>query len=557
MRIRSSKSELLVKHAMSMNQEAMTELLSASDDKSVNEEDEEDLPHKILRIIQNSLPELYEQEETLEDLISLPKSALIKLFKSDRSCASEMMFFNILTRIAYANYPIPKLYPPGLCRLNKSSVDGTQNEEHHVTINELEEEKFEEEDEEEEKEYKYKPADETKRKSHGIRFNVKSEDGKSDSDEEEEKSLKLETISERTHSICHGDPKRYVKELIPYVRLALINRTDLITVIRESRYFTDDAIFEALIFQDVPYKIGNKNEKRFRRRGVKIDFDYVHDNIEVSYVNVGKNSSTFLKRNRKTEFNESRYVTATHSEALPLHGVHYIEIKIFPSRNQNVTNKVFVGLCNPNDTNNLEDTFKDKNALMFYTYDLNFWSNGSQLSASYINRCIRLRNSLESGDILRVAVDFRLAKNFQSFWKELEENTSQNHEPRNIANEEHGIRFRSRENLSLILGGGNEPIFFSSPCKLYYAINNSEFSEGVDINLMSLETAPIHFAISLLEVGQQVESSRCVYFDSMEHIPHEPFLLEKHEYNIRHTDRANSISHLNVINNTSENLNSA
>lgn len=85
MRIRSSKSELCVKHAMSLNQETMTELLSASDERSVNEDDEEDLPHKILRKIQSSLPELYEHEEILEDLIRLPKSALVKLFKSDRT----------------------------------------------------------------------------------------------------------------------------------------------------------------------------------------------------------------------------------------------------------------------------------------------------------------------------------------------------------------------------------------------------------------------------------------------------------------------------------------
>jgi len=174
----------------------------------------------------------------------------------------------------------------------------------------------------------------------------------------------------------------------------------------------------------------------------------------------------------------------------------------------------------------LEDTFKDKNALMFYTYNCSFWSSGSQLS-SFIGRSNRLKYSLDSGDILRIAIDFRLAKSFKPFWKEIEENTSQNNDQRNIfpqpqnvnifnrnlqnqisTNEEHGIRFRSRDNLSLFLGSGNDPIFFSSPCKMYYSINNSEMSEGVDINLMSLETAPIHFSIALSELDQQVESSR-------------------------------------------------
>jgi hypothetical protein len=369
--------------------------------------------------------------------------------------------------------------------------------------------------------------------------------------------------------------------MIPFVRLALINRCELITLIRESNYFTYDDIFEALIYQEVPERIENPNEKKFRRRGFKVDFDQCHSDIEIIHKNSGKKSSTIFKRINKSEMNENRYVTATHSDPLPLHGIHYFEIKLLPSPNQNITSKVFVGLCNPNETNNLEDTFKDKNSLMFYTYNLSFWSNGSQLSSSYINRCIRLKNSLESGDVLRIAVDFRLAKSFQSFWKEMEENTSQNNDQRNIfpqsqnlnifnrglhnqtsSNEEHGIRFRSRDNLSLFLGSGSEPIFFSSPCKLYYGINNSEFSEGVDINLMSLDTAPIHFAISLSDLNQQVECSRSVYFDSIDNIPNKPFLLEPGEtgsrgdHHIRKTERSHSNSHLGVVND-SEPVNSA
>mmetsp|Transcript_32429 Transcript_32429/g.31827 ORF Transcript_32429/g.31827 Transcript_32429/m.31827 type:complete len:164 (+) Transcript_32429:1394-1885(+) len=163
---------------------------------------------------------------------------------------------------------------------------------------------------------------------------------------------------------------------------------------------------------------------------------------------------------------------------------------------------------------------------MFYTYNCSFWSSGTQLS-SLLSRSNRLKYTLDSGDILRIAIDFRQARSFQPFWKEMDENTSQNNEQRNIfpqpqnasifnrnlqnqinSNEEHGIRFRSRDNLSLFLGSENEPIFFSSPCKLYYAINNSEMSDGVDINLMSIDSAPIHFAISLCELNQQVESSR-------------------------------------------------
>lgn len=41
--LRSSKSELLVHKGLSLKNEVMTELLSASDEKSVIEDDEEDL----------------------------------------------------------------------------------------------------------------------------------------------------------------------------------------------------------------------------------------------------------------------------------------------------------------------------------------------------------------------------------------------------------------------------------------------------------------------------------------------------------------------------------
>jgi len=341
-----------VKQAVSLKAETMTELLSQSDDRSANEDDEEDLPHKILRKIQNSLPELYENDKILEDLIQLPLSALIMIFKSDRSCATEKIFFNILTKIAQLECPIPKLNPIGLYRMNKSSIDGTQNDYADIAINELEEEKLEEEEdeteeenneneeEEEEKEVITNPC--LKKKPTKISFNIKSDVYQSDM--EEEKSLKMETISERSQSVCPYDSRQYIKDLIPHIRLALINRSELITIIRESRYFSDDDIFEALIFQDVPDRIRNPHEKKFRRRGVKIDFDCIHQDIEVVNENNGRKSSTILKRIQKSGMNENRYVTATHSDPLPLHGIHYFEIKLHPSPNQNITSKIFVGL---------------------------------------------------------------------------------------------------------------------------------------------------------------------------------------------------------------------
>ena len=47
-----SKTELLVRHVISLNQEVLTEDLSALDDKSVIEDDENNLPNKLINKIQ-------------------------------------------------------------------------------------------------------------------------------------------------------------------------------------------------------------------------------------------------------------------------------------------------------------------------------------------------------------------------------------------------------------------------------------------------------------------------------------------------------------------------
>lgn len=294
-------------------------------------------------MVQNCLPELYENSESLEDLIHLPRSALIKIFQSDRSCASEMIFFEILSKISQQNNNIPQklysLYP----KINKSSVD-TQ-EDRHITINELEEEKFEEDDEEEEHLNKNdKKINKTSEADKEDDEEGEEDDSECKSQDEEEKSLKLDIISERTEPLYQVDTRKCINDLIPHVRLSLINRKELITKIRDSKYFADDSIFEALIFQEFPERLNNKSLKKNRRRGFKVEFDLVHENIEVKPNPVDKRISMLLKRVQKSETNESRYVTATHSEPLPLHGLHYFEIMILPSENQNVANKIFVGL---------------------------------------------------------------------------------------------------------------------------------------------------------------------------------------------------------------------
>lgn len=71
-------------------------------------------------------------------------------------------------------------------------------------------------------------------------------------------------------------------------------------------------------------------------------------------------------------------------------------------------------------------------------------------------------------------------------------------------------------------------MFFNSPCKFHFAFNNSEFHEGIDLNLMNLNESPIHLCVSLPEhKGVEVVMSRAVYFCDWDLIPKEPFLLNK------------------------------
>ena len=167
----------------------------------------------------NNLPEIYEKDETLDELIKLPKSALLMIFKSDKSWAPELTFFGILIKIANMYGPIPKCYPLSLNKFNRSSVDGTCNDDNHITINELEEEKEEEEDI---VDTRAKQVQDLNKKELLDYSESKSE---GEEDNEEEKSCKLDaTISERSASWLQIDPKMSIKDLIPHVRLSLINR---------------------------------------------------------------------------------------------------------------------------------------------------------------------------------------------------------------------------------------------------------------------------------------------------------------------------------------------
>ena len=83
-----------------------------------------------------------------------------------------------------------------------------------------------------------------------------------------------------------------------------------------------------------------------------------------------------------------------------------------------------------------------------------------------------------------------------------------------------------RENINLLLNANNEVMFFNSPCKFHFAFNNSDFHEGVDLNLINLNEAPTNLCVSLPEhLGVEAQLSRAVYFCDWELIPKEPFLL--------------------------------
>lgn len=82
------------------------------------------------------------------------------------------------------------------------------------------------------------------------------------------------------------------------------------------------------------------------------------------------------------------------------------------------------------------------------------------------------------------------------------------------------MRLRGGQNhLDVFFGHNNDLLFLSSPCKVHYSINNQDWVEGADINLMSLENAPLSIAVSILEVGHTVEISKTAYYEDLESIP--------------------------------------
>ena len=101
-------------------------------------------------------------------------------------------------------------------------------------------------------------------------------------------------------------------------------------------------------------------------------------------------------------------------EPLPLHGIHYWEIKL-KTENPAYLKKVYLGLCNKNDNLSLENTYRSKSAILLNCFDSTFWNNGQQVQV-FSNKYIKIKQPMEDTDIIRIAIDLRFASQFESFW---------------------------------------------------------------------------------------------------------------------------------------------
>lgn len=198
--------------------------------------------------------------------------------------------------------------------------------------------------------------------------------------------------------------------------------------------------------------------------------------------------------------------------------------------------QVFVGLCNPNETQQMENIHRSKSSVLLNCNDSSFWSNGQQVQV-FSNKFIKIKQPLTQTDVIRVAIDFRFAKDYAQYWKEGAQAAGDSRNPSPLRSQRtfhNASRDRLRDSLRLInvrdhslnLYLNNEIMFLSSRCKFHFSFNNSEFHEGLDINLMNIRESPLNLALSIFEEGLEVELSRSVYFDEWEMVPKEPFLLK-------------------------------
>ena len=128
----------------------------------------------------------------------------------------------------------------------------------------------------------------------------------------------------------------------------------------------------------------------------------------------------------------------------------------------------------------------------------------------FSNKYIKIKQPMEDTDTIRIAIDLRHAQQFQEIWSEQssKQGSPAPHQPSLTSDQfaQQDSRFALRDRFgdafrrgNLLLNSHNEVMFFNSPCKFHFAFNNSEFHEGVDLNLMNLAESPTHLCVSLPE----------------------------------------------------------
>ena len=96
-----------------------------------------------------------------------------------------------------------------------------------------------------------------------------------------------------------------------------------------------------------------------------------------------------IKREKVCQSLDDSTISAIMKEPLPLHGIHYWEIKLKTENPANLK-KVFIGLCNQTDNQSLEDTYRSKSAILLNCFDSSFWNNGQQVQV-FSNKYIKIK----------------------------------------------------------------------------------------------------------------------------------------------------------------------
>jgi hypothetical protein len=79
------------------------------------------------------------------------------------------------------------------------------------------------------------------------------------------------------------------------------------------------------------------------------------------------------------------------------------------------------------------------------------------------------------------------------------------------------------------LAGELSSLFFSSPTKIFYSVDDSDWSEGMDLNLLNKAKAPLNLVISMppeMERSPELLLSRAAYFTQWENVPKKPYFLK-------------------------------